>query len=94
MWYLFITSPARIQNHGSYKYGMCYCLDDKVTSCYFSDRIENLFKNLDLYKEPHGIYDISSECHIQSFIDSNYCTVLPIGEVMENAKVLYPELFI
>ena len=94
MWYLFITSPSRIQSHGSYKYGMGYCVNDEITSCYFSDRIEVLFKNLHLYEKPIRLYDIASEFRIQYLIASEHCTVLPIGEVVEDAKALYPEFFI
>lgn len=93
MWYLFITSTSQLKN-GSLPYGMCYCIDDQITSCYFSSNIYSLFEDSDLYTKPHSIYSYALGLCIQSFIDSDYCTVLPIGEVMEDAKVLYPELFI
>ena len=93
MWYLFITSPSQLK-YGSSPYGMCYCVDDQITSCYFSSNIYSLFEDSDLYTKPRIIYSYDLGLCIQSFINSDYCTVLSIGEVMEDAKVLYPELFI
>ena len=93
MWYLFIASPSQLKD-GSLPYGMCYCIDDQITSCYFSNNIHRLFEDFNFYTKPHSIYSYSLGLYIQSFIDSEHCTVLPIGEVMEDAKVLYPELFI
>ena len=93
MWYLFITSPTQLKN-GSLPYGMCYCIDDQITSCYFSNNIHRLFEDFNFYNEPRIIYNSDLGLYIQSFIDSDCCTVLSIGEVMEDAKTLYPELFI
>ena len=93
MWYLFITSPFQLKC-GSLPYGMCYCVNNQITSCYFSDNIYRLFENLNFYNEPRIIYNSDLGLYIQSFIDSDCCTVLSIGEVMEDAKTLYPELFI
>lgn len=93
MWYLFITSPSQLKA-GSLPYGMCYCINDQITSCYFSNNIYKLLKDSNFYTKPRAIYSYDLGLCIQSFINSNYCTVLPIGEVMENAKTLYPELFI
>ena len=100
MWYLLITRQSQLKNGSSssllyYHYGMCYCIDNQITSCYFSDNIYELFEDLNQYTKPCGnIYNSDLGLYIQSFINSEYCTVLPIGKVMEDAKVLYSELFI